>query len=66
MSRLEILERKIQSLNQEELQEFERWFAEYKADLWDKQIEEDATAGRIDKPADEAIRQFKTGNYKKI
>lgn len=66
MSRLEMLEREIQSLSQEELSAFDRWFAEFKAEQWDKQIEADAKAGKLDKLANEAIAQFRQGNFKKL
>jgi hypothetical protein len=43
-----------------------RWFAEFKAELWDKQLETDVKAGKLDKLAGEAIAQFWQGNYKKL
>lgn len=66
MSRLDLLEREIKSLSQTELAEFERWFEEYRADLWDKQIEADVQAGKLDKLADEAIAQFQQEKFKKL
>lgn len=66
MSRIEMLEQEIKSLSQTELAEFERWFVEYTAELWDKQIEADAKTGKLDKLADEAIAQFRQGNFKKL
>lgn len=66
MSRIEMLEQEIKSLSQSELAEFERWFTEYTAELWDKQIEADVKAGKLDKLADEAIAQFRQGNFKKL
>ncbi len=61
-----MLEREIQLLSRDELTQFERWFAEFKAELWDKQIEADAKAGKLDKFADEAIAQFEQGKFKKL
>lgn len=66
MSRLEILEREIQLLSWDKLTPFERWFAEFKAELWDNQIEADAKAEKLDKFADEAIAQFQQGKFKKL
>ena len=66
MNRLELLEKEVQALSREELSEFERWFAEYKADLWDKQIEEDVKAGRLDKIANRAIDEIRKGNYREL
>jgi hypothetical protein len=38
-----------------------RWFAEMRADAWDKQIEEDIGAGRLNHLAEEALREFGAG-----
>jgi hypothetical protein len=38
-----------------ELAAFRRWFAEFDADAWDRQIEGDIAAGRLDALADEAL-----------
>lgn len=43
-------------LSPEELAAFREWFAEFDAALWDKQFEIDASAGRLDQLADEAIK----------
>lgn len=61
-----MLEKEIQALSREELSEFERWFAEYKADLWDKQIEEDAKAGRLKKLEDAARQAIKEGKWREL
>lgn len=42
------LEQAVTQLSEEELTRFRAWFDEYYAELWDKQIEEDAKAGRLD------------------
>lgn len=48
MSVLE-LEKAISQLPAEELSQFAKWFEEYMADEWDKQIERDVAAGKFDK-----------------
>jgi len=48
MTKLEQIEEAVASLNPEELKKFAKWFAELRADLWDRQIEEDSAAGRLD------------------
>jgi hypothetical protein len=35
---------------------FREWFWEFDGQIWDKQLEEDIEAGRLDKFAEEAIR----------
>ena len=47
MSVLE-LEQAISQLPPEELSRFAEWFEEYMADQWDRQIERDVAAGRLD------------------
>lgn len=42
------LETAVKQLNLDELLAFAEWFAEYQANLWDKQIEEDVNHGRLD------------------
>ena len=61
MSKLEALERGISALSAEELAEFRRWFAEFDAAAWDRQIERDLKAGKLDALADEALRQHARG-----
>jgi hypothetical protein len=57
MSKLEALEKRVSGLSTEELAEFRRWFAEFDAAAWDRQIERDAKAGKLDALADEALRR---------
>ena len=42
------IEAAITKLPTPELSRLAAWFEEYQADLWDKQIEADALAGRLD------------------
>jgi len=60
MSVLE-LEKAISQLPAEELSQFAKWFEEYMADEWDKQIERDVTAGKFDKIFAKADEDFKAG-----
>jgi hypothetical protein len=45
---VEQLEKAIASLPPDEFARLASWFAEYEAELWDRQIEEDQRAGRLD------------------
>ena len=49
MTKLEQIEKSVAELSKEELKAFAKWFEELQADLWDRQIEADAKAGRLDK-----------------
>lgn len=42
------------------------WLAEYKEQLWDKQIEEDAKAGRLDSLIDQAKQHIGMGMTKPL
>ncbi len=51
----------ITHLSAEELDRFSRWLDEYRADLWDKQIEADIAAGRLDEAGRRADEDFEAG-----
>ena len=48
MSKIEKIEQEIQALSPEELAQFRAWFLEYDWAAWDRQIERDSQAGRLD------------------
>jgi hypothetical protein len=66
MSRIEAIEKQIQELSEEELSLFRQWFSEFDAALWDRQLERDADAGRLDSLAEEALRQHEQGKTTKL
>ncbi len=45
---VEDLEHHVSSLSAAELARFSQWFEEFMADQWDRQIEQDMLAGRLD------------------
>jgi hypothetical protein len=61
MTTVELIEQKIVQLSNQELAELRRWFAAFDANAWDEQIEADAAAGRLDKFAEEAFKDYETG-----
>jgi hypothetical protein len=66
MTKIEKLEREVQKLSRAELAAFRDWFSEYDSDKWDRQIEEDVRAGKLDALAGEAIAEYKAGRTKGI
>ena len=66
MSKVENIEREIQKLTPPELEAFRRWFREYDSDEWDRQIEEDVRAGKLDKLAEEALAAHRAGKSKEL
>jgi hypothetical protein len=66
MTKVEKIEQDIRKLNRDELLAFRKWFREYDSDEWDRQIEEDVRAGKLDKLAEEALAEHRAGKSKEI
>ena len=66
MTKVEKLENEVQQLNPDELATFRDWFRKYDADEWDKEVERDILAGRLDRLAEEAIAAHKAGRIREI
>lgn len=61
MTRVEKLEREIETLSDDELSEFRRWYSEFDAAAWDQEFASDVRAGALDRLADEAIADHRAG-----
>jgi len=61
-----MVETEIQSMTREEFARFRVWLAEYEADQWDRQIEADILAGKLDALAEEARRDHAAGRSFKM
>lgn len=61
MSKLEQLQEEVSHLTPEQLAAFDKWYAAYKADAWDRQMEADVNAGRLDALIDEALEDLRAG-----
>jgi hypothetical protein len=46
--------------------ELAKWFEEFHAELWDKQLEEDVKAGRLDSLLREAEQDHESGRSEKL
>ncbi|CAI2933643.1 hypothetical protein [Aminobacter niigataensis] len=66
MTKLEQIEKSVASLSKDELKEFAAWFAELQAERWDRQIEEDVAAGKLDRFAEEALAELKSGRTRPL
>jgi hypothetical protein len=51
----------VKRLPKKDLARFRKWFVEYDAAAWDKQLESDVAAGKLDAIAREALREHKAG-----
>lgn len=66
MTRLEKIEQDIAALDPADVMKLADWLAEYRADLWDRQIEDDAKAGRLDKFIEEAKIELAAGKFRAL
>ena len=58
MTKVEILEREVEQLAPEELAAFRASFVEHDWQAWDRELEQDVAAGRLDHLADEALAEY--------
>ncbi len=56
MSRVEQIEGQIKKLEEDELRALREWFAQYDAEVWDRQIEADAENGKLTALAARSLR----------
>ncbi len=61
MSTVEEITGAVKRLPKRELTRFRKWFVEYDAVVWDRQLADDLASGRLDKLAGEALRDHKAG-----
>lgn len=66
MSTVEEIRLAVKRLPRKDLARFRRWFAEYDAAVWDRQLAEDAAAGRLDAVAGRALREHRAGRTKAL
>lgn len=66
MSSVEEIERKVSELPPEDLRRFREWFGEFEAELWDRQIERDLRAGRLDALVEEARTEHRSGRTRPL
>ena len=60
------LEKAVTELSREELRKFRAWFADYDMAKWDKQIERDSAAGKLDHLMEEAMEDYRAGRTTEI
>lgn len=61
MKRVQRLEWEIKEFAPSEVAAFRQWFQDYDAAQWDKQIAEDAIAGKFHQLAEKALEDHKAG-----
>ncbi len=66
MRKVEEIEKQIQSLSREDLAELRDWFLEQDWKAWDRQLESDIRAGKLDGLAREARAEHAAGRSRKL
>ena len=66
MSQVEMIEQRVKQLSPGELSAFRSWFIEFDAAEWDRQIEIDSEAGKLDRLMRSALEEHKSGKTKRI
>ena len=66
MTKLEKIEESVAALSDEELKQFAVWFADLQWARWDRQLEEDVKAGKLDRFADEALDDLDAGRTRPL
>jgi hypothetical protein len=61
MRSVEEIEAEIAKLTPAEVRQVAKWLAEYEAEFWDKRIEGDTAAGKLDRFIEEALEQHRQG-----
>jgi hypothetical protein len=66
MRSVEEIEAEIAKLTPSEVHKVAEWLAEYRAELWDKQIKEDAVSGKLDRFIEEALDEHRQGKTRPL
>jgi hypothetical protein len=66
MTTLEEIEKAVSDLHVDQLAEFRAWFEEYETAPFDRKIERDATSGRLDRLAEQALADFGAGRAREL
>ncbi|MEA2235568.1 MAG: hypothetical protein QOC81_292 [Thermoanaerobaculia bacterium] len=66
MTKVQALEEEIERLSPSELAELQEWLAEREADAWDREIEQDAASGKLDKLFEKSMADHRAGKSREI
>ena len=61
VSRVELIEDQLKELTTDELKAFREWFAQFDAEIWDRQFESDVRSGKLNDLAERALADHKAG-----
>jgi len=66
MRSVEEIEAEIAKLNPADVRQVAKWLADYEAELWDKQIEDDVDEGKLDRYINEALEEYRHGKTRPL
>jgi len=66
MTKVQEIEQQISHLTPEELAAFRKWFVDFDAEIWDRQLESDVQEGKLDALARRALRDHAEGKSTKL
>lgn len=66
MSNIHEIEEAIRVLGPSDLAKLRDWFLSFDAEVWDRQLEQDVEAGRLDRFAEEALRDLQEGRCNEL
>ncbi len=65
-TKVKVIERQVKNLDRTGLAAFRDWFRKFDSDAWDRQIERDARASKLEKLAQKAVRAHKAGKTREL
>ena len=66
MIKVNEIEKAVADLPAKDLSEFRSWFHKFDAAKWDKQFEDDVRSGKLDRLAQNAVKDFSKGRCKAL
>jgi hypothetical protein len=63
---IEEIEKEISKLKPDELERFRAWFEAFDAARFDEKIGRDATTGRLDRLAEQALAEYRRGQAREL
>ena len=66
MTPIEQITGAVKRLPKKDLARFRKWFADYDAAVWDRQLEQDGSAGRLAALAREALQDHQAGRTREL
>jgi len=61
MTTIKEIEQAVTNLPARDLEEFRVWFEKFEAAMWDRQIEQDARTGKLERHTENAIKDLEEG-----